>query len=129
MGSSELKLASFNVKGLNIETKRRSIFVRLKAKKYDIVLLQETHSTPSSESLWKCQWGGKNIWSHGESGSRGVAILYKRGLDIQLLSQERDHEGPYILVKVKLGETVLTICNIYAPVNSNNLTKLNFTTT
>lgn len=84
MGSSELSLASFNVNSLNIETKRKSIFARLRAKKYNIAFIQETHSTPSDGSFWKHQWGGKNIWSHGESGSRGVAILFRRGLDVRL---------------------------------------------
>lgn len=56
MASADFSLASLNVNGLNIELKRRAIFARLKAKKYDIIFyLQETHSTPSSEAIWRHQ--------------------------------------------------------------------------
>lgn len=40
-------------------TKRLDIFEILKNRTSDIVLLQETHSTPESDKVWEKEWQGK----------------------------------------------------------------------
>ena len=52
----QLKVCSFNAKGLGEIKKRRKTFNFLKQLSYDVILLQETHSTLEEESLWKKQW-------------------------------------------------------------------------
>ena len=54
-----LKIASLNVNGLNNIKKRKSIFNEFKTKKYDVIFLQETHSTNKTEKLWELEWGGQ----------------------------------------------------------------------
>ena len=51
-------IATFNANGLRQTYKRKAVFHYLKQKKYDVILLQETHSTSADENLWKCEWGG-----------------------------------------------------------------------
>ena len=53
-----------------------------------IFLLQETHSTRESVALWEREWGGKIIFSHGESNIRGVALLIQNNLDIDIIGKK-----------------------------------------
>ena len=69
------KVLSLNVRGIREQTKRRGIFSYLKDQKADFYFLQETYSTISDEAVWKTEWGGDIIFSHGNCHSRGVCIL------------------------------------------------------
>ena len=53
----DLKIVSYNVRGLGNYQIRREIFYYLNHKDFDIALLQETHSSKNIEKLWKTQWG------------------------------------------------------------------------
>ena len=58
-----LTIVSFNVNGLKNNPKRKTIFHFLKNKKFDFILLQETHSSHPDEKLWKFEWGGLSLFS------------------------------------------------------------------
>ena len=75
-----LTIVSFNVNGLRNDLKRKTIFHFLKMKKFDFILLQETHSNQTDEKLWKCERGGDIFYSHGTNHCNGVAILVKKSL-------------------------------------------------
>ena len=62
-----------NCNGLNDDVKRDAVFSKLKMSGEAIFLLQETHSTAAIEQKWRNEWGSN--FSHGESNSRGVAIV------------------------------------------------------
>ena len=49
----ELNILSFNVRGLRDFNKRKEIYQYVKCKNCQIVMLQETHSTPEDEIDWK----------------------------------------------------------------------------
>ena len=67
---------SMNVRGLKDRNKRVQVFSWLKNRNANIFLLQETHSTPDTENIWKEDWGNSNIFfSHGTSNSRGECVL------------------------------------------------------
>ena len=51
-----LKIASLNVRGLADQTKCCNLSSYLHKCQADIILLQETHSTPTDESLWSTEW-------------------------------------------------------------------------
>jgi exonuclease III len=70
-------IMSFNVRGIQNERKRRSIFRFIKRNTIDICLLQETYGTAIDENLWKNQWGGDIYFSHGAYNARGTMILVK----------------------------------------------------
>ena len=69
---------TFNVRGLRNRIKRRALFRHVRIKyKHSIIILQETHSTPSDELKWKSEWKGEIIFSHcSETGQAGVAMLF-----------------------------------------------------
>ena len=52
-----IKIISLNVRGLNDEIKRRSIFNYYRSRA-DILCIQETHCTQEWEKYWGNEWGG-----------------------------------------------------------------------
>ena len=92
----DFEILTYNTRGLGDERKRRKIFNYIKkhTSSKTIVFLQETHSTNRNENLWKFQWHGDMIFSHGTSGSRGVCVAFRYGLEYKLLSPKIvDDEG------------------------------------
>lgn len=112
---SNLGLITLNVNGLGGATKRRAIFKYLRRRKVDVMLLQETHSTRDVEKLWSSEWGGRILFAHGTSGSRGVAILFSRNTSVEVLSHIGDTEGRFLMAQIKLRDTSYTLLNGYAP--------------
>ena len=55
---------SLNVRGLNNEKKRQTIFQWLKSSHQGITLLQETYSIERDENLWTRDWGNQIITWH-----------------------------------------------------------------
>ena len=78
------KIVSLNVRGIRDQAKRMSIFSYLKDQKASFHFLQETFSEISDESIWKKEWGGNIIFSHGSHQSRGVCILIEPSLNQKL---------------------------------------------
>ena len=108
-------LATFNVNGLNDGIKRKSIFNYLKQKKFDIILLQETHSTPKIARLWEMEWGTKIEWLHGSNKSKGLAILFKKNLDCEIIKSYADPYGRFMFLEAKLKNCLIALANVYAP--------------
>ena len=81
-----------------------------------LVFLQETHSTKKHENLWKYQWHGDMIFSHGTSGSRGVCVAFRHNLEYKLLSPEiSDKEGRCIILHIEIQGTPYILINYYGP--------------
>ena len=116
-------LVSLNVRGLNNFKKRKSVFSWLEKKKYDMILLQETYSTLDSEKVWKQEWKGPMLFSHGTSKSRGTLILIRNELDFKVVSLKTDNEGRYIILKCLIDDEPVSIVNIYAPNIENEQVK------
>ena len=96
------KIMSLNVRGLSNFKKRRVIFTWSRKTKFDmIIFLQQTHSTKEMQKQWECEWVGKILFSHGSSNARGVAILFKNGLDIDVNSVKADTQGRFLNSKGK----------------------------
>ena len=121
MTDHSLNLLSLNARGLSNFRKRRTIFTWCRKRNSDIIFLQETHSTLSTQLKWKNEWGAELICSHGSSNSRGVAILIKKGLDCVIHSQIVDTSGRYIVVKAAIKDKMYVLVNIYAPKTKTSL--------
>ena len=63
----------------------------------------------------KTEWGGKIVSSHGSSHSRGVMILFKPRLDVDLEKITADNFGRCILAGTVIDGTKVVLVNIYAP--------------
>ena len=109
-----VRLISINTRGLGNEKKRRSVFQACRSRG-DIIFLQETHSTREKELIWSTEWGGRIIFSHGSTDSKGVCILIKKELDYKIVNLNSDPDGRYIICDIRLDGKNLCLVNIYAP--------------
>lgn len=115
MTFDELKIFSYNVRGLGEKRKRLSIFRFLKANYKGIIFLQETHSTRNIENLWKGEWGGKIYFGHGTSKSNGVAILFPRQICHNVHEEIKGADGRILTLKVEINGEIYIFANHYSP--------------
>ena len=122
MSNFSLVVCSLNVKGQGQEKKRKAQYLwakewkSTKGDRIDVLFLQETHSTEETEDIWRKQWNGSySIFAHGESNSRGVAILMNSAVDCEPHEIVKDDEGRFLLLKAKLNGEKVILLNIYAP--------------
>ena len=118
-----INLLSFNANGLREDKKRKSLFHWLK-KFHDafnkIILLQETHTDITNVQQWINDWGDPNIiFAHGDSVSRGVAILLPRNVEHTVNSKECDPEGRYIAINITIEDQTFWVINCYAPTSGH----------
>ena len=106
---------SYNVRGLNDDTKRKEVFYWIKKKNAQIIMLQETHSSQNTEHLWFKDWDGDIIFSHFSTQARGTAILFSKNLAKTIYTKIIDEEGRYIILDIDLNGLRLTLCSLYAP--------------
>ena len=112
---SKLEIGSLNVRGLQENNKRKRIFQTFRNSKFDIILLQETHSTDEDVVLWKKDWIGRAFFSLLNSTKSGVAILCKESKNFKVEFENSDKAGRIISVTVETQKNKFQITNIYAP--------------
>ena len=108
-------IATLNVNGLKDYQKRDMIFDYFVRKKTAIIFLQETHSEETDEPLWRKQWGGQIIFSHGNNNSRGVAILTSRKCGLNIVNPSSDSEGRWVKGEVEIDGNTISLFSLYAP--------------
>ena len=107
-----LSILSFNTNGMRAPQKRHNVFNFCKASTCDIMLLQETHWTPSDQ--WSRDWP-QSFWSSGSNTSSGCAILIGNP-EVRVLSFKSSPSGNFVFLKVRLkDESDLNIICLYAP--------------
>jgi exonuclease III len=119
-----ISLISLNANGLG-EAKKRIKLIGWLKKFYNadnkIIFLQETHTTLKTEPLWDKEWNyRKIIYSHGTSGSKGVAIIFPKNMKYEIHNTKVSQNGRYIAVTVTINDAKFCLINGYAP----NTTKL-----
>ena len=97
-----------------MQKKRRAIFDKHRFHA-DILILQETHSTPEIETIWEKEWGGKIVFAHGTGSKKGVAILFSKKFSPKISNICKDIEGRYITLDIQEGDQNVSITAIYAP--------------
>lgn len=96
------------------------MIAKAKKEKSQIVFWQETHlQSPEHEKLKKMGFRNTFYSSYKRGRKRGVAILISNSLNFEFISEIKDKEGRFILVKGKLDHKEVTLLNIYAPPGSN----------
>ena len=122
-----MKLVSYNVNGLGDEKERKKIFnyVKKNSSGNSIIFLQETYTTAKIEKLYKYQWHGNMIFSHGTSNSRRVIVAFRHGLEYKMLSDPIcDPNGRYIVLDMEIQGSPYILVNCYAPNNEQEQIKL-----
>lgn len=109
-----LEINTFNTHGLGDKMKRRVIFEWLKTDHKGITCLQEV--------VWKGQWDGDIIFSHGTSRACGVAILLPSCFQYKITDTVGDEEGRLLLLDIDIDGQNLIFCNVYAPTKDVPLT-------
>ena len=115
MANATFNMISLNVRGLNNLSKRKAVLRWLAKGKYDIILLQETHSTLELERVWHDDWSGPIFFSHGTSSSKGCCILIRDTLDFKPISLLAANDGRMLIIQCLVANDPVTIVNVYAP--------------
>ena len=110
-----LCVQSRNTGGIRDSLKRKKLFHLLNNSNKEIFLLQETHSSPEDEELWKKEWGGDIVFAYGSHHSRGVAILFKKNIKYQWSNEQKDSHGRIIAVELNFSGRTIAIINLYGP--------------
>ena len=76
-----------NVRGLRDKLKRKKVILWLRQQKCDIAFLQETYWTNELETRISADWNGRCIFNHGTNHSKGVAVLIKKELDLNIVNK------------------------------------------
>ena len=121
-----IRLSTFNTRGLGENSKRRITLNWLRRYYTGILFLQETHSSETSEKMWRNEWKGQLEFSHGKSTARGVAILLSPAINITVNKVSRDSEGRFLLLETVFEGQALILINIYAPTEDNQTSQYEF---
>ena len=126
--SNNIRINSFNTRGMRATSKRQSIFHWLNTTYSGITLIQESHSVSSDEQLWQKEWGGQIYFSHGEFNARGVAILIPKEYNdrFEYIEGHKDNNGRFLLLNCKIDKNPLIIVNLYSPTKDKHSAQLNF---
>ena len=109
-----INIITLNVRGLQDQSKRRSVF-NFYRKRAKILCLQESHSDSKSEKLWRSEFGGEILYSHGETNARGVCILFSKQSGVKIIRSKHDEEGRILICEIEVDGHRCVITNIYAP--------------
>ena len=121
-----INLISINVRGLRDKFKRKTIFDWVKKKGGEIVLLQETYSTPDIEDVWRRDWSGQMFFSHGTNHSRGVLILIAPQVDLKIEGITSHVHGRYVFLKGAAHGLNLLLGGVYFPTRSKVKEQIEF---
>ena len=112
MSNSQIHIISLNCRGLRTKEKQRNIFKWSHDQNVDILLLQETHLTDVNNA--DCLWEGLSYHSIGTNYSKGVSILFKKGLVVNVNAVEIDKVGRYIILNATVNDKKYLLVNIYS---------------
>ena len=111
-----MRVASVNVRGLKNNLKRQTIFHKLKSTRFDVIFLQETHTTLQEESLYTSEWSGLSFWNSYSSNESGTAVLFGETFKPQVNSVHKGAQGQSVIIEIEGEENLhFTLANIYAP--------------
>ena len=127
MNSYDIRISSFDTNGLGSKVKRQAISKWLKSIHQSVIFLQETHSNPDLENVWKHDFDNNNLlFSHGSSSATGVCTILPNNCDFEIKGKMSDDKGRFLLIHLILNDTELVLANIYAPTKDSKQEQLSF---
>ena len=116
--AKEIKILSYNCRGLNNYTKRQKLFSWFQNQKLDIIMLQETFCTNKLEPYLRASWKGEiKLTLSDSSHSRGVAILFQRNFAGKVLNHHSSKDGRLLIVNIEFAGEIISLVSLYAPNN------------
>lgn len=113
--AKQLKFVTLNIRGLGGKQKSKVVLDYLRTNSKGITFLQETHSSVALAEKWMDYWKGKLYVAHGDTNSKGVAILFHPKLTHEILDKHEDLSGRYLILRVKVNDEILILANCYLP--------------
>ena len=94
---------------------------------FDVLLNQHkiylTHFIEKNQSIYDSRWHGKSFHCFSDSQySKGVSILFRKGLSIEILNTHKSIDGRRLLVNIRYDDKDFSFVNIYAPNNATERT-------
>uniref|UniRef100_A0A8C5PW08 Reverse transcriptase domain-containing protein n=1 Tax=Leptobrachium leishanense TaxID=445787 RepID=A0A8C5PW08_9ANUR len=115
----DLRVVSYNVRGLNGPEKRRRLLRDLATLRTSVAFLQETHFCSTSPPALRDRRFPTGYFDHNPtSKSRGTAILFANSVPFQLQDSHTAGDGRCIFVKGDVAGSKYTFANLYLP-NTN----------
>ena len=119
MSGNRIKVLSANCQGLQNKQKRIDVLSYFRDTDSNIICLQDTHWIEKDLKHIKSFWNGDCFISGSKTNARGVAILLKKDFEYQVISCQKDSEGNFINLILKLSSITVSIITIYAPNKDN----------
>ena len=114
----KLNCVSVNVRGLNTDEKRIKLYSWLTDINTDVIFLQETHYVKKYEFKYNTRWPGESFHYYSDSShSRGVSILLRKNIPLEVLNVHKSIDGRKLLLNVKYDNNITSFVNVYAPNN------------
>lgn len=96
------------------------MLAKMKRDKAQVIFLQETHmSKQEHDKLKKFGYLKSYFSSCKNSRKRGVATLISNSVNFDLIKENRDNEGRYVIIKGRIDNSLVTFANIYTPPESD----------
>lgn len=111
----KVKITSWNCRGQQNTKKVKQVMNRIKTLESNIIFLQETHLRREDELKVRRRWKG-GIWSAPfTSQARGVMILVRDSIPLQIHKVVKDKAGRYLIIHGSILREGLILINVYAP--------------
>ena len=94
---SKLNIATFNVNSIKSRDRINSFVVEIERLKADIVYIVDTRLNDTQNRYLRNSLNNYYVYSNtvGDLAARGVSILIKRSLNIDILDTEKDNDGNF----------------------------------
>ena len=113
-----ITVLSANCRGLRTNEKRIDVLSYMKETGASIVCLQDTHLTEREINSVKQIW--PDCYINGvRNNSRGVAILLNSNFEYNVLEVNKDDQGNYLQVIMRVSNITINLITIYAPNQDN----------
>lgn len=112
---NSIKICSLNCRGLRNNRKRRDMFKFLREKKYSVYCLQDIHWDNKWQNMIRAEWGYECWYAGYTSNSRGVAILFNNNFEFKVTNVQRDVNGNWLSLSLKIDAIDITLICLYGP--------------
>ena len=116
---NNIRVLSANCQGLRNLEKRTDVLSYFKEQKANILCLQDTHLTENDKTIVGDLWGGDTFISEGKTNARGVAILLSNNFEYEVLEQNKDKNGNYLNLVLKINSLIINLITLYGPNNDS----------
>ena len=116
-----LNISTINKRGLVNQKARKQFFTLCQEQNLDIICIQETHCTAINVDKIAQDWAGVSVFGLTDSPhSRGVGILFRKGIDITINECHKSCDGRMVFIRFTYKNETFSLFNMYAPNHEKN---------